>query len=91
MQHKKNDKTDLIIRLLAEEIKKERESQNKSVRILAYEFDLQKSLISRIENGTNEPKIISIWTLCEALGIKTSDLLKRVENALPEDFSLIDN
>ena len=42
MQHKKNIKTDLIIKHLAEEIKKEREKQNKSVRILAYESDLQK-------------------------------------------------
>lgn len=87
MQHKENKKAELIFRLLAHELKAEREKQKKSLRILAYEFDIQKSLISRLENGINEPKLISIWTLCEALNIKPSELLKRVEDNLPDEFS----
>ncbi len=90
MQHKENKKAELIFRLLAHELKAEREKQKKSLRILAYEFDIQKSLISRLENGINEPKLISIWTLCEALNIKPSELLKRVEDNLPDEFSLIE-
>ena len=90
MQHKENKKTELIFRLLAHELKAEREKQKKSLRILAYEFDIQKSLISRLENGINEPKLISIWTLCEALNIKPSELLKMVEDNLPDEFSLIE-
>ena len=90
MQHKGNKKAELIFRLLAHELKAEREKQKKSLRILAYEFDIQKSLISRLENGINEPKLISIWTLCEALNIKPSELLKRVEDNLPDEFSLIE-
>ena len=90
MQHANTKKSALILQLLAEELKKERESQGKSLRILAYEFDIQMSLLSRLENGVNEPKLISIWTVCEALGIMPSELLKRIENNLPEEFSLID-
>ncbi len=90
MQHANTKKSTLILQLLAEELKKERESQGKSLRLLAYEFDIQMSLLSRLENGVNEPKLISIWTVCEALGIKPSELLKRIENNLPEEFSLID-
>lgn len=90
MQHKENKKAELIFRLLAHELKAEREKQKKSLRILAYEFDIQKSLISRLENGINEPKLISIWTLCEALNIKPSELHKRVEDNLPDEFSLIE-
>lgn len=90
MQHKENKKAELIFRLLAHELKAEREKQKKSLRILAYEFDIQKSLISRLENGINEPKLISIWTLSEALNIKPSELLKRVEDNLPDEFSLIE-
>lgn len=90
MQHKENKKAELIFRLLAHELKAEREKQQKSLRILAYEFDIQKSLISRLENGINEPKLISIWTLSEALNIKPSELLKRVEDNLPDEFSLIE-
>ncbi|MBO8430745.1 helix-turn-helix transcriptional regulator [Spirochaetes bacterium] len=90
MRQRESKKADLIFSLLAKELKTEREKQQKSIRLLAYEFDIQKSLISRLENGINEPKLISLWTLCEALNIKPSELLKRVEEDLPEDFSLIE-
>ena len=90
MQHENTKKSAVILKLLSEELKKERKRQNKSIRLLAYEFDLQMSLLSRLENGVNEPKLISIWSVCEALGIKPSELLKRIENRLPKEFSLID-
>ena len=90
MQPENTKKSAVILKLLSEELKKERERQNKSIRLLAYEFDLQMSLLSRLENGVNEPKLISIWSVCEALGIKPSELLKRIENRLPKEFSLID-
>ena len=64
--------------------------QNKSLRLFFDEFDIQKSLLSRIENGVNEPKLISLWTISEALGIPISQLLKKVEKELPKDFSLIE-
>lgn len=91
MQHANSKKSALIFKLLAEELKKERESQNKSLRLLAYEFDIQMSLLSRLENGINEPKLISIWSVCEALGIKPSELLRRIEDRMPDDFTLIDS
>ena len=72
-------------------MKQEKESKKKSIRLLADEFDIQKSLISRLENGVNEPKLISIWTLCEALNLKPSELLRRVEENLPSEFSLIEH
>ena len=59
MQHKENKKAELIFRLLAQELKAEREKQKKSLRILAYDFDIQKSLIRRLENGIYEPMLIS--------------------------------
>ena len=90
MQHANSKKSKIIFQLLAQELKKEREKQKKSIRLLAYEFDIQPSLISRLENGVNEPKLISIWTVCEALGITPSELLKRLEAKLPEEFSLIE-
>lgn len=90
MQHVNSKKSKIIFQLLAQELKKEREKQAKSIRLLAYEFDIQPSLISRLENSVNEPKLISIWTVCEALGITPSELLKRLEAKLPKEFSLIE-
>ncbi len=91
MQHTNTKNAQIIINILAKILKEEREKQNKSQRILADEFEIQKSLISRLENSKNEPKIISLWTICEALNIKLSDLIKKLEKELPENFSLIDN
>ncbi len=91
MQHANTKKSEIIFTILAQQLKQERESQKKSIRLLADEFDIQKSLISRLENGVNEPKLISIWTLCEALNLKPSELLRRVEENLPSEFSLIEH
>ena len=90
MQHVNSKKSELIFKALSEVLKEERIKQNKSIRILADEFDLQKSLISRLENCVNEPKLISLWSVCEALGLKPSELMKRIEKYLPKDFSLIE-
>ncbi len=90
MQHVNSKKSELIFKALSEVLKEERIKQNKSIRILADEFDLQKSLISRLENCVNEPKLISLWSVCEALGLKPSELMKRIEEYLPKNFSLIE-
>ena len=90
MQPRNSKKAKIIYQTLAEVIQELRLKQGKSQRTLANEYDYPKSLLSRIENGVNESKIISIWTISESLGIKISDLLKRVEEKLPKDFKLMD-
>lgn len=90
MQHSNTKKSEIIFQSLAKVVKREREKQNKSLRVLADEYDIQKSLLSRLENGINEPKLISIWTISEALNMPVSELIKLVEEELPEDFSLTD-
>ncbi len=90
MQHANKKKSEIIIKALAKVIRQERENQNKSLRVLADEYDIPKSLLSRLENGINEPKLISIWTISEALNMPVSELIKLVENELPENFSLTD-
>lgn len=90
MQHANTKKSEIIIKALAKVIRQERENQNKSLRVLADEYDIPKSLLSRLENGINEPKLISIWTISEALNMPVSELIKLVENELPENFSLTD-
>lgn len=57
---------------------------------MADEYDIQKSMISRLENAKNEPKLISILTICEALDIKPSEFFNKLESRLPQNFSLID-
>jgi len=88
MQHNNSKKAEVIIKILAEIIKEERLKLNKSQRLLADEYDIQRSLFSRIESGNNEPMLISLWTISEALGLELSSVIKKVEQKLPEGFSL---
>ena len=90
MQHVNSKKAKIVIEILAQIIKEEREKQGKSQRLLADEFDIPKSMISRIENGVNEPKLISLLSICEALNIKLSYLMLELEKKLPKDFTLMD-
>jgi len=91
MQHVNYKNADIIFKTLAKVIREEREKQGKSQRLLADECSFQRSLLSRLENGLNEPKLVSIWTIAEALRMKPSELIKLVEKNLPKDFSLIEN
>ena len=90
MQHSNSKKAQIFLETLGKVIREERLMQNKSQRILADEYDFQKSMLSRIESATNEAKIISLYTISEALGIKLSELITKVENTLPKDFTLIE-
>lgn len=54
--------------------------------LFSFENDLQKSMLSRLENGQNEPKLTSLWKIAEALKIKPSEFIRTVEAELPENF-----
>ena len=71
-------------------IKRKRNKKNKSQRTLSYEYGLQKSFLSRIENAQNEPKLFNIWKISEALGLKPSEFFMLIEKELPKNFNLTD-
>lgn len=89
MQHFTQDEL-YILKTVSDIIKEQRISHNKSQRLLADEYDLQKSMISRLENGKNEPLLFSIWKISYALGLKPSELLRLVEERLAKDITLLD-
>lgn len=91
MQHTNNKYLELVSKTIASVIIEERIRHKKSQRVLADEYDIQKSLISRLENAKNEPKILSLLTICEALSLKPSEFFKRFEEKLPKGFSMIDD
>ena len=68
MQHLNKDKVEILIKSIAQTVKEQRQNLCKSQRLLADEFAIQKSLLSRLENANNEPKIGSLWMVAEALG-----------------------
>ena len=78
MQHKNSKKAKIVVDLLGQVIHEERVKLGKSQRLLADEYGVEKSLVNRMEKASNEPKIVSIFTVAELLGMKPSELLKRV-------------
>jgi len=90
MQQLNIEEARIIFKILSEIIKDERKKQKKSQRLLADEFGIQRSLLSRIEKGESEPRFVSIFTICEALNVKPFEIFKKLDEKLPEGFSLIE-
>ena len=89
MQYLDKNKTNELFKTTGKVLRKLRKEKGISLNMLAYENDLQSSLISRLENGKNEPKYLSLWCIAEALGISLSKLIEKIEEELPEDWHLI--
>ena len=90
MQYK-NSKSLHLINVIGKVVKELRQANSKSsLNIFAYEYELTPGNLCRIENGKIEPKITMLWRIAEALGIPLSELIRRVENEVGSDFSIID-
>ncbi|AZN39544.1 helix-turn-helix domain-containing protein [Paenibacillus albus] len=48
---------------------------------LAFQAELDRTFISLLENGKRQPTLNTIFSLCEALHLKPSEILKEVEDA----------
>ena len=57
---------------------------------LIYEYDRSRSNLNKIENGLIECRVATLMKISEALGIKFSELAKKLEEKLGKDFTLID-
>lgn len=65
-----------IYKKFGERLKKLREDKNLSLNMLAYENDLNKSTLSRIENGLVDPKLSTIYKIAQGLEITIDELMK---------------
>ena len=83
-----NKRKNLVMKTLGKTIKKLRGEQSQFM--LASENDISVSIISTVERGMKDPQFTTLFKIAEALNIKPSELVKLVENQLPEDFTLID-
>ena len=90
MQHK-DDNTFKVRKALGEVFKAFREDDAKITRNkLEDEYELGKNTIKRIEDALYDCKFITAWKVSESVGVKLSDVVKRVEDKLGKDFSLIE-
>ncbi len=90
MQHK-DDKTLYFTKVLGESVTRLRKDRRKvSCRRLSYEYGMNSGHLNMIENGRIECKVITLWKISEALGIKFSDFAKLLEENLGDNFKLTD-
>ena len=61
-----------------------------SLNKFALEYGINRANLSKIENGEAGCSIITAWRIAEALGLKLSDIIKRLENELGEEFTFIE-
>ena len=62
----------------------------KSLCIFAYENDIPRSTLSRLERGEAEWGIVTLTKVASGFGCKLSELFKMIEDEIGEDFTLID-
>ena len=83
----KDEKTKQLAKKIGKIIKKYRLQNKKgSINRFAHEYDLDVGNTSRIENGLTDVKLVTLWKISEALGIKTSEVVKLAEKQLGDDF-----
>ena len=66
---------------------KQRKVLNKGINKFSFEYDIGNGLLSRLENGTTDTKITTLWKLANAFGLKFSQFANLIEQELPNDFN----
>lgn len=74
-----NEQPIIIKQIIGKTVKAIRIKQGLSQEDLAHECDVDRSYISMIEVGRNEPSVTKIFDLCKGLKIKPSDFFKMIE------------
>jgi transcriptional regulator with XRE-family HTH domain len=74
------DQSIIIKQVIGKTVKAIRIKKGLSQEDLAHECNVDRSYISMIEVGRNEPSVTKIFELCKGLKIKPSDFFKLIEN-----------
>ena len=81
----------LYCKLVGEAIRKIRiERTNKSSLLFAYENDIPKSTLSRIERGENEAQIVTLKKIAEGFGWTMAELFENIEMNMPGKFKIFE-
>lgn len=62
------------------ELRKARHATGISQEQLALQVGLDRTYISMLERGIRQPSLKTIFLLCSALGVRGSELIRRIEN-----------
>lgn len=66
--------------MLGDVLKSYREEAGMTQEALAFEAELDRTYISQLERNKKSPTVDVLFRLCEAMGVKASELIARVED-----------
>jgi len=64
---------------------------NKSLRLLAYESDVNPSVLSRLESGKRMPNLFTLKKIANCLNFNLDEFIREIENNIPENIKNIDD
>jgi transcriptional regulator with XRE-family HTH domain len=67
--------------MFGDELRKAREAAGMTQERLAFDADLDRTYISRLEHDKKSPTLETLFRICDALGIAASTLVARVERS----------
>jgi len=69
--------------MLGDELRKAREAAELTQEALAFRAGIDRSYLSQLENDHKSPTLDLLFRICDALDIRASELIARVEAGRP--------
>lgn len=85
-----NNKKSILLAAIGKVVARKRKKLNKGINKFSFEYDIGNGLLSRLEKGTSEAKISTLWKLANAFDIPFSEFAKLIEDELPSNFNFYD-
>ena len=80
-------KKKILFKTIGENINAKRTKTQKGINKFSFEYDIGNGLLSRLEKGKTDTKISTLWKLANSFDIPLSEIIKEIENKLPQDFN----
>ena len=81
----------ILLKIIGKVVNNQRTLLGKGINRFSYEYDIGNGLLSRLENGTTDSKITTLWKLADAFNIKFSDFVKLIEEELPKNYNFYES
>ena len=81
----------ILLKAIGKVVFEQRKTLNKGINKFSFEYDIGNGLLSRLEKGSSDVKITTMWKLANAFNISVSDLMTIVEKKLPQNFNFYDD
>ncbi|MBQ8460613.1 helix-turn-helix transcriptional regulator [bacterium] len=90
MQAENKQKRQELLKAIAATVKGLRNKTGKSISLISNELNVSKSIWSDVELAKTDIQFSTFWRIAEALDIMPEELLKKIKENLPQNFTFIE-